>query len=95
MVVRCEVEEYSLLPLSKKTSEVEMEPPRVCIPCPQPLVKGGAMKDHRGGEKLCLSHKSCRHSGCRMSARLGTGRIVDAASRDEPRAGLAVTADTR
>ena len=53
------------------------------------------MKDHRGGEKLCLSHKSCRHSGCRMSARLGTGRIVDAASRDEPRAGLAVTADTR
>ena len=22
-------------------------------------VKGGAMKDHRGGEKLCLSHKSC------------------------------------
>ena len=58
-------------------------------------VKGGAMKDHRGGEKLCLSHKSCRHSGCRMSARLGTGRIVDAASRDEPRAGLAVTADTR
>ena len=20
-------------------------------------VKGGAMKDHRGGEKLCLSHK--------------------------------------
>ena len=60
-----------------------------------PGVKGGAMKDHRGGEKLCLSHKSCRHSGCRMSARLGTGRIVDAASRDEPRAGLAVTADTR
>ena len=48
-----------------------------------------------GGDIMCLSHKSCRHSGCRMSARLGTGRIVDAASRDEPRTGLVIAADTR
>ena len=25
---------------------------------PRAGVKGGAMKDHRGGEKLCLSQKS-------------------------------------
>ena len=56
---------------------------------------GWAQVGVNGGAIMCLSHKSCRHSGCRMSARLGTGRIVDAASRDEPRAGLAVTADTR
>ena len=28
------------------------------LKCCDPVVNGGAMKDHRGGEKLCLSHKS-------------------------------------
>ena len=56
----------------------------VVLPAKPRSVNGGAMKDHRGGEKLY-----------HLAVRLGTGRIVDAASRDEPRAGLAVTADTR
>ena len=40
------------------------------------LVKGGAMKDHRGGEKLCLSHKFA--ANCRGDDRYGIELTISA-----------------
>ena len=48
----------------------------------------------KGGEISRLSRESCRPSGRSMSARLGTDRMADAPSRDEPRADLAIAADS-
>ena len=39
-------------------------------------VKGGAMKDHRGGEKLCLSHKFA--ANCRGDDRYGIELTISA-----------------
>ena len=39
-------------------------------------VKGGAMKDHRGGEKLCLSHKFA--ANCRRDDRYGIELTISA-----------------
>ena len=40
------------------------------------IVKGGAMKDHRGGEKLCLSHKFA--ANCRGDDRYGIELTISA-----------------
>ena len=40
------------------------------------FVKGGAMKDHRGGEKLCLSHKFA--ANCRGDDRYGIELTISA-----------------
>ena len=40
------------------------------------VVKGGAMKDHRGGEKLCLSHKFA--ANCRGDDRYGIELTISA-----------------
>ena len=47
-----------------------------------------------GGAIMCLSHKSEGFLPCRMSGRSESGRIADAPSRDEPRAGLVIAADS-